>query len=73
MQYEFKIIAFTNETQFSIDLATECNKYGFSLEFLDLASDNNWLLFFYHDPKTIAVKIKKSEKYYEIIEKYERR
>ena len=42
-------------------------------EFLDLASDNNWLLFFYHDPKTIAVKIKKSEKYYEIIEKYERR
>ena len=42
-------------------------------EFLDLASDNNWLLFFYHDPKTIAVKIKKSEKYYELIEKYERR
>jgi glyoxylase-like metal-dependent hydrolase (beta-lactamase superfamily II) len=41
--------------------------------FLDLASDNNWLLFFYHDPDTVAVKIKKSDKYYEIIEKYERR
>ena len=39
MQYEFKIIAFTNETQFSIDLATECNKYGFSLEFLDNIED----------------------------------
>ena len=39
MQYEFKIIAFTNETQFSIDLATECNKYGFSLEFLDNVED----------------------------------
>jgi len=35
MQYEFKIIAFTNESKFSIDLATECNKYGFSLDFLD--------------------------------------
>ena len=39
MQYEFKIIAFTNETHFSIDLATECNKYGFSLEFLDNVKD----------------------------------
>ena len=39
MQYEFKIIAFTNETQFSIDLATECNKYGFSLDFLEKAGD----------------------------------
>ena len=42
-------------------------------EFLDLASENNWLLFFYHDPDTVAVKIKKSDKYYEITEKYERR
>ena len=41
MQYEFKIIAFTNEPKFSIDLATECNKYGFSLIFLD--SDNDIL------------------------------
>lgn len=41
-------------------------------EFLDLAYKNNWLLFFYHDPKTIAVRIKKAEKYYEVVEKYER-
>jgi len=34
MQYEFKILAFTNESKFSIELATECNKYGFSLDFL---------------------------------------
>ena len=39
MQYEFKIIAFTNESQFSIDLATECNKYGFSLDFLNTLDD----------------------------------
>jgi len=42
-------------------------------KFLDLASDNGWLLFFYHDPNTIAVKIRKTDKYYEVIEKYERR
>ncbi len=41
--------------------------------FLNLAADNNWLLFFYHDPKTVAVRIKKSDKYYEIVDKYERR
>ncbi len=41
-------------------------------EFLDMASKNNWLLFFYHDPKTIAVRIRKAEKYYEVVEKYER-
>ena len=38
--------------------------------FLDEASDKNWLLFFYHDPETIAVRVKKNEKYYEIIEEY---
>ena len=42
-------------------------------EFLDLASDNNWLLFFYHDPETVAVKIKQTEHYYKVIEKYERK
>jgi hypothetical protein len=41
--------------------------------FLNLAADNNWLLFFYHDPKTVAVRIKKSDKYYEVVDKYERR
>ena len=38
--------------------------------FLDEASDKNWLLFFYHDPETIAVRVKKNEKYYAIIEEY---
>ena len=35
MNYEFKIIAFTDDPQFSISLARECNKYGFSLSFID--------------------------------------
>ena len=39
MQYEFKIIAFTNESRFCIDLARECNKYGFSLDFLEDVAD----------------------------------
>ena len=38
--------------------------------FLTEAAEKNWLLFFYHDPKTIAVKIKKIEKYFDIIEEY---
>ena len=35
MKSEFKIIAFTNDPDFSILLATECNKYGFLLSFID--------------------------------------
>ena len=35
MNYEFKIIACTNDANFSISLARECNKYGFSLSFID--------------------------------------
>tara|TARA_Y100001934_G_C12082345_1_gene645361 strand:+ start:232 stop:597 length:366 start_codon:yes stop_codon:yes gene_type:complete len=35
MKYEFKIVAFTEDPDFSISLATECNKYGFSLTFID--------------------------------------
>ena len=35
MKYEFKIIAFTNDPDFSISLAIECNKYGFSLSFIE--------------------------------------
>ncbi len=35
MQYEFKIIAFTNDPQFSILLTRECDKYGFMLTFID--------------------------------------
>jgi len=38
--------------------------------FLNEASDKNWLLFFYHDPKSIAVRIKKNNKYYEITDEY---
>ena len=38
-------------------------------DFLKLASENNWWLFFYHDPQTVAVKIKKDKKYYKIIKK----
>ncbi len=37
-------------------------------EFLEIAERENWWLYFYHDPKTIAVKICKDEKYYSIIE-----
>ena len=40
-------------------------------EFLRLASKNNWWLFFYHDPRTVAVKIAESDKYYRILEKVE--
>ena len=38
--------------------------------FLKEAAEKKWLLFFYHDPKVAAVRIKKNEKYYEIIEEY---
>ena len=38
--------------------------------FLDQASRKKWLLFFYHDPKTIAARIEKDEKYYKVIEEY---
>ena len=38
--------------------------------FLEEASRKKWLLFFYHDPKTVAVRIEKDEKYYKIIEEY---
>ena len=33
-EYEFKILALPMN-KFSIELATECNKYGFSLDFLN--------------------------------------
>jgi len=40
--------------------------------FLNLASNNGWWLWFYHDPNTVAIKIKKGEKYYDIVEEIER-
>ena len=36
--------------------------------FLKEAADNNWWLWFYHDPKTIAVKIKQGKKYYDVVD-----
>tara|TARA_Y100000814_G_C12263546_1_gene379275 strand:- start:271 stop:639 length:369 start_codon:yes stop_codon:yes gene_type:complete len=39
MNYEFKIIAFTDDPDFSISLTRECSRYGFSLSFVDLESD----------------------------------
>jgi len=41
--------------------------------FLDKASKDNWVLFFYHDPETVAVKIEKDNKYYKVIDEYRRR
>jgi len=41
MKYEFKIIAFTDDPDFSISLATECNKYGFLLSFIDNVNEIN--------------------------------
>ena len=38
-------------------------------KFLKLASKNNWWLFFYHDPKTVAVKIKEDIKYYQVLDR----
>ncbi|MBC8311438.1 MAG: MBL fold metallo-hydrolase [Candidatus Marinimicrobia bacterium] len=37
-------------------------------KFLQDAAEGNWWLFFYHDPKTVAVKIRKGEKYYDIVD-----
>tara|TARA_B100000029_G_scaffold478620_1_gene524897 strand:+ start:572 stop:1420 length:849 start_codon:yes stop_codon:yes gene_type:complete len=35
-------------------------------EILEQACQNSWWLWFYHDPKVVAVKIKKGKKYYDI-------
>ena len=42
-------------------------------KFLDIASNKNWLLFFYHDPNTVAVRINKEDKYYKVIDEYRRK
>jgi len=39
LNYEFKILTLSNDASFSISLATECNKYGFSLIFIDDKTD----------------------------------
>ena len=38
--------------------------------FLKIASEENWLLFFYHDPVVASVRIKAGEKYYDIVEEH---
>ena len=38
--------------------------------FLDEAVNNNWLLFLYHDPNTIAMRIESDKKYYKISQEY---
>jgi glyoxylase-like metal-dependent hydrolase (beta-lactamase superfamily II) len=37
-------------------------------KFLHDAAEGDWWLFFYHDPKTVAVKIVSGEKYYDIVQ-----
>ena len=37
-------------------------------DFLKKAAEQNWWLWFYHDPKTVAVRIKKGKKHYDIVE-----
>ena len=39
-------------------------------EFLNQASKFDWLLFFYHDPDYVAVRVKKGDKYYEVADEY---
>ena len=41
-------------------------------KFLNLAVDREWILFFYHDPNVVAVQIKKTENFYEVISEYKR-
>ena len=38
--------------------------------FLDLASQNKWILYFYHDPKVVAVTIEKKENRYVVVDEY---
>ena len=41
--------------------------------FLNQACVEKWILFFYHDPNIVAVKINKDDKYYKVIDEYKRR
>ena len=38
--------------------------------FLDLASENKWILYFYHDPEVVAVTIEKKENRYVVVDEY---
>ena len=39
MNYDFKILTLSNDASFSISLTKECDKYGFSLIFIDDKTD----------------------------------
>ncbi len=42
-------------------------------KFLHDAAEGDWWLFFYHDPKTVAVKIVSGEKHYDIVQEVSRK
>ena len=42
-------------------------------KFLNLAAENNWILYFYHDPNTAAVTIQKRDKKFEVVDECRRR
>ena len=37
-------------------------------KFLQQAATDNWWLWFYHDPETVAIRIKEGKKYYDVVE-----
>ena len=41
-------------------------------EFLNRAAQEGWWLWFYHDPKTVAVKIINGEKYFDVTDEVKR-
>ena len=38
-------------------------------DFLKIASEKDWWIFFYHDPETVAVKVRQDSRYYKIVKK----
>ena len=42
-------------------------------KFLNLAAENNWILYFYHDPNIAAVTIRKRDKKFEVVDECGRR
>ena len=41
--------------------------------FLNLAASNDWILFFYHDPNIVAVRIKKTDNRFKVIDELKRK
>ena len=42
-------------------------------KFLNLAAENNWILYLYHDPNVAAVSIQKRDKNFEVVDECRRR